>query len=157
MNKIILITFTILLGSTALYAKKPILTEETKALIKEAKAQTHSITAKQMKEKMKEGKVILLDVRDPDEWAKKSISYDKKVQISRGFLEIKYPELILEKYTKEDVYIIYCALEPRSVLAAQRLQTLGFQNVFYLEGGLKKFKGTGSCRVPKRQPIVRSE
>jgi len=155
MKKIVLITISLLLGSIPLWAEKPILTQETKALLKEAKSQTHSISVKQMKVKMKEGKIVLLDVRDPDEWAKKTIPYDRQVQISRGFLEIKYPKLILEKYTKEDVFIVYCALEPRSVFAAQRLQALGFKNVLYLEGGLRKFKGTGSCRVPKRQPIVR--
>jgi len=106
-----------------------------------------------MKAKIKEGTVVLLDVRNPDEWEKDSIEYKRQVKISRGFLEIKYPELILKKYTKEDTFILYCAFESRSVFAANRLKQLGFKNVLYLEGGVKKLKKTSSCKVPKRMPI----
>lgn len=145
MNKIFLLLLSLLLTSASLYAAKPKLTEETKALIKEAKAQTHPISEKEMRTKMTEGKAVLIDVRDPDEWSKGTIDYDRQVKISRGFLEIKYPKLILEKYSKDDTFIVYCALEPRSVLAAQTLQQLGFKNVFYLKGGLKKLKQRSDC------------
>ena len=148
MHKIVLLTIILSISSLTLFASKPILTQETKALLKEAKLQTHSISQRNMRTKLKEKKVILLDVRDPDEWSKGSIDYEKQVQISRGFLEIKYSKLILEKYTKEDTFIVYCALEPRSVFAAQRLQELGFKNVYYLKGGLKKIKKNTPCKVP---------
>ena len=145
MNKITLVIITLLLVSINVWAKKPTLTQATKALLKEAKAHTHSINEKNMRIKMEKENAILIDVRDPDEWTKGTIGYDKQVKISRGFLEIKYPSLILDKYTKEDTFIVYCALEPRSVFAAKTLQDLGFKNVFYLEGGLKKLKRTSSC------------
>lgn len=139
MKKIITIIFPLLLASGTLWANEPILSDEIKVLLKEAKMQVEPVQAEKLKEWMVEQKIILLDVRDPDEWEKSTINYDRQVKISRGFLEIKYPKLILDKYTKEDTFVVYCALEPRSVFAAQRLKQLGFKHVIYLEGGLKKF------------------
>lgn len=139
MKKIITIIFPLLLAAGTLWANEPILSDETNVLLKEAKMQVEPVQAEKLKEWMVEQKIILLDVRDPDEWEKSTIDYDRQVKISRGFLEIKYPKLILDKYTKEDTFVVYCALEPRSVFAAQRLKQLGFKHVIYLEGGLKKF------------------
>jgi rhodanese-related sulfurtransferase len=133
----VILTFLIVSGS--IWADAPSLSDETKAMLKEAKLQVDAIEPQKLKELMSDEKIILLDVRDPDEWEKSSIQYDRQVKISRGFLEIKYPKLILEKYTKEDTFVVYCALEPRSVFAAQRLQQLGFKHVMYLQGGLKNF------------------
>jgi len=148
------LTIALLLSSSALWAKKPNLSEETKALLKEAKAQSSGINAQALRKMMKEKKVVLIDVRDPDEWVKDSIEYEKELKISRGFLEIKYPEVILKHYTKEDTFVLYCALEPRSIFAAQRLSQLGFKHVFYLKGGLQQFKKYSGCKLPKRQPIA---
>lgn len=139
MTKIAAMLLSLIIGSGTLLADAPILTDETKALLKEAKSELVSIEPQRLKSLMAEDKIILLDVRDPDEWEKSTIQYDRQVKISRGFLEIKYPKLILDKYSKEDTFVVYCALEPRSVFAAQRLQQLGFKHVLYLHGGLKNF------------------
>lgn len=139
MKKIVILILPLIFTAGTLWANEPILTDETKALLKEAKMQVESVEPQKLKLLMADEKVILLDVRDPDEWEKSTIQYDRQVKISRGFLEIKYPKLILDKYTKEDTFVVYCGLEPRSVFAAQRLQQLGFKHVMYLEGGLKKF------------------
>lgn len=138
MKKIAAFIFSVIFATGTLCAE-PILSDETKALLKEAKMQVEPIEPQKLKSLMAENKVILLDVRDPDEWEKSAIQYDRQVKISRGFLEIKYPKLILEKYTKEDLFVVYCGVEPRSVFAAQRLQQLGFKHVMYLQGGLKNF------------------
>ena len=139
MKKIASVVFTLVFMSAGLWANEPVLTDETKALLKEAKAQVEPMEPQKLKTLMAENKIILLDVRDPDEWEKSTIDYDRQVKISRGFLEIKYPKLILDKYSKEDTFVVYCALEPRSVFAAQRLMQLGFKHVTYLQGGLKNF------------------
>ena len=52
---------------------------------------------------------------------------------------MKYPELILNQYTHEYIFIVYYSLEPRAVLAASRLKELGFKNVAYLQGGIKNW------------------
>lgn len=139
MKKIVTLVLPLVFAAGALWSSEVVLSDETKALIKEAKGQVTPIEAQSLKSLMADEKVILLDVRDPDEWEKSTILYDRQVKISRGFLEIKYPKLILEKYSKEDTFVVYCALEPRSVFAAQRLQQLGFKHVMYLQGGLKNF------------------
>ncbi len=139
MKNMFALLLSLIIVSGSLLANEPTLSEETKALLKEAKSQVDLIAPQTLKSLMSEEKVILIDVRDPDEWEKSTIQYDRQVKISRGFLEIKYPKLILEKYTKDDTFIVYCAMEPRSVFAAQRLLQLGFKHVLYLQGGLKNF------------------
>lgn len=134
MKKIIVLLFSV----SMLFAG-PTLTVEVKALLKNAKANVEGVSAKELKNLIKKDAVILIDVRDPDEWKKGTIDAKYLVKISRGFLEVKYPKLILEKYNKKDPFVVYCALEPRSVLAASRLKELGFKNVKYLKGGLKEY------------------
>lgn len=139
MKTIITLIVSLMLSVGSLWGAEPTLSDETKMLLKEAKTEVDAVTPHQLKTMMDEGKIVLVDIRDPDEWEKSSIAYDRQVKISRGFLEIKYPKLILDKYSKEDTFVLYCALEPRSVLAAQRMKQLGFAHVMYLQGGLKNF------------------
>ena len=130
-------TFVLINGSYA--ADVPKLTEQTKILLSQAKSKVKGISSAELKKQLEEKQIVLIDVRDPDEW-KNSIEYEKQVHISRGFLEIKYPNLILNKYSVDDKFVVYCALGPRSIFAAERLQELGFKNVSFLEGGLASFK-----------------
>ena len=132
----------VLLLGTLLYAK-PNLTPEVKNLLKEAKATTSAVDAKETKELLTKGKVILIDVRNPNEWENGVIKADKLIKISRGFMEIKYPKLVLKKYSKDDHFIVYCGIAPRAILAASRLKELGFTNVRYLKGGIKNWKKLG--------------
>ena len=137
MNKIVLF----LAFSISLLFARPNLTPEVKLLIKEAKSKVKSISATALKKKIENKEsIILIDVRDPNEWEKGTIEADNVVKISRGFLEVKYPKLILKKYKKNDSYVVYCAIEPRSILAASRLKELGFKKVMYLKGGYKNWK-----------------
>lgn len=136
MKKTLIITA--LMGSTLLFAK-PTLTPEVKALISEAKTDVRGVKAPELKKLIKEDKVIVIDVRNPNEWKKGGIKAQKLVQISRGFLEVKYPKLILNKYKKDEAFVVYCTIEPRAILAAKRLKDLGFTNVKYLKGGLKNW------------------
>lgn len=139
MKKIVTLILPLVFTVGTLWSNEVMLSDETKALLKEAKMEVEPVQPQKLKELMVEEKIILLDVRDPDEWEKTTIPYDRQVKISRGFLEIKYPKLILDKYSKEDTFVVYCGMEPRSVFAAQRLHQLGFKHVLYLQGGLKHF------------------
>lgn len=145
MKKIILST---LLVGLSLYAG-PTLTPEVKDLLKSAKENVSSVNAADLTSMIEKESVILIDVRDPNEWKKGAIDTKRLVQISRGFLEIKYPKLILKKYNKDDNFVVYCAIEPRSVLAASRLKELGFTNVSYLKGGFKNWSKLGYKTTPK--------
>ena len=145
MKNIILAT---LLVGLSLYAG-PTLTPEVKDLLKSAKENVASVNAANLNSMIQKDSVILIDVRDPNEWKKGAIDSKQLVQISRGFLEVKYPKLILKKYNKNDKFVVYCAIEPRSVLAANRLKELGFTDVVYLKGGMKNWTKQGYQTTPK--------
>ncbi len=125
-----------------LYAKSN-LTPEVKALLKSAKSNLKGVHAQKLNKLMLKEKVILIDIRDEKEWAKGVIKSDNLIKISRGLLELNYPELILKDYTKNDFFVVYCGLGPRSIFAAQRLKELGFKNVSYLKGGIKNWERQG--------------
>lgn len=139
MKKVI---FFLMIAGTMLYAG-PTLTPEVKALLSNAKANVSGITANHAKKLIDENSAVFIDVRDPDEWEKGVINTGNLVKVSRGFLEVKYPKVILKKYNKNDTFIVYCALEPRSVFAASRLKELGFTNVKYLQKGFKNWTKQG--------------
>ena len=133
MKKIILL---ITIASSLLFAG-PTLTPEVKQLLSKAKEKEDGVSAEDLRKMLKKDSIVLIDVRNQNEWAKGTIKSNKLVKITRGLLEIKYPKLILSKYSKDDHFVVYCALEPRSVFAASRLKELGFKHVRYLKGGYK--------------------
>lgn len=133
----------LLMLSVSMLIAKPVLTPEVKAMLAQAKSEVKAIEAKEAQSLINTGEAVVIDVRDPNEWSKGTIKADKLVKISRGFLEVKYPKLILKQYDKNDKFIVYCGIEPRSILATQTLQKLGFKNVQYLKGGFKNWKASG--------------
>lgn len=139
MKKIVAIA---LLSASMLLAG-PKISPEVKSLLSQAKSEVSGVSAEELNEMLKKENIILLDVRNPNEWANGTIKADKVVTISRGFLEVKYPKLILDKYSKDDKFVAYCGIEPRSVLAAKTLKDLGFKNVQYLKSGYNNWKKSG--------------
>ena len=131
--------------ATALIYAGPTLTPEVKTLLTEAKANVTSVNDAELSELIKNKKVTLIDVRDADEWVSGHIKADSVVHISRGFLEVKYPMLILKEHKKTDAFVVYCGIEPRAILATARLKELGFTNVKYLEKG---FNGWEDNKLP---------
>ena len=139
MKKLVLLTAL----AVSFAFSKPMLTPEVKEMLKEAKQEVSFTKATELVSLIADEKVVVIDVRDPNEWAKGVIKADKLVKISRGFLEVKYPKLILKDYDKNDRFVVYCGIEPRSILATQTLKKLGFKNVTYLKGGFKNWKKSG--------------
>jgi|FLOH01.1.fsa_nt_gi rhodanese-related sulfurtransferase len=138
MNKFILLAFYVLLLNAA-----PIITPEVKVLLTKAKSNVESISAKEANNAMLQRNVVFVDVRNPNEWKNGTIKTNNLVKLSRGLLEIKYPKLILSKYKKNDEFIVYCAIEPRSIFASNRLKELGFTNVKYLKKGFRAWNEAG--------------
>jgi len=136
MKKVLLL----LILSFTLVQAEPTISPEFKTSLMKAKLKVPSMTAEEVLVLIQKPEVILVDVRNPDEWKSGLIKSTQLVKLSRGFLEIKYPELILKNYSKNDTYIVYCEIEPRSILAASRLKELGFTNVAYLKGGIKNWR-----------------
>lgn len=77
---------------------------------------------------------VLLDVREPAEYEAGNIT--NSVHIPRGVLEFKAEEMLPDKSAR---IIICCASGGRAALAGETLETLGYSNVSYLDGGYKAY------------------
>ncbi|GAB4352125.1 MAG: rhodanese-like domain-containing protein [Immundisolibacter sp.] len=81
---------------------------------------------------------LLIDTREPDEWAAGHIAGAQAVP--RGVLESKIEQLAPDP---EQLIILYCASGGRSALAADSLQRMGYRNVLSLAGGFKAWQEAG--------------
>ncbi|KAI9352657.1 Rhodanese-like domain-containing protein [Obelidium mucronatum] len=79
-------------------------------------------------------KYHLFDVREPYEWNEERIPTAKYT--GRGHLE----KLVEAEASATDDILLYCSNGNRSILSADSLKSIGFQNVKYLEGGISAWK-----------------
>ena len=64
--------------------------------------------------------------------------FDQAVHIPQGSLEFYAPRLLEDK-TK--TVVVYCATGRRSMIAAQELQKMGYEDVYNLEHGYLGYHG----------------
>lgn len=89
---------------------------------------------------------LLIDVRQELEFYHGYIP--GAVNIPRGSIEFNIADSTfwdnagLYQPEKDERIILYCLKGQRSVLTAESLKKLGYKNVFYLEGGYKKWELT---------------
>ncbi|NOU52930.1 rhodanese-like domain-containing protein [Pseudoalteromonas sp. JBTF-M23] len=93
-------------------------------LLKIVRPNQRCLTALQAKTEIEQNQGLLIDVREPAEFQAKAAP--KAVNIPRGLLEFKLPEL--EKDAQRPIYV-HCAAGGRAVFAAEQLTRLGYQNV----------------------------
>jgi len=92
--------------------------------------------------------VVVIDVRDPDEYRDGSI--DSATNISRGFLEFRIGTVAAEPSTP---VVLYCQTGLRSMLAAKSLHDLGYTNVTNLQGGFQRWAQSG-LPIVKDMPLT---
>ena len=92
--------------------------------------------------------LVLIDVRDPDEYRDGHI--EDAANISRGFLEFRIGTVAPEPTTP---LVLYCQTGLRSMLAARQLKELGYENVINLQGGFQKWAQSG-LPVAKDKPLT---
>jgi molybdopterin/thiamine biosynthesis adenylyltransferase/rhodanese-related sulfurtransferase len=92
--------------------------------------------------------VVVVDVRDPDEYRDGSI--DAATNISRGFLEFRIGTVAPAPSTP---VVLYCQTGLRSMLAAKALHDLGYTNVINLQGGFQRWAQSG-LPVVKDTPLT---
>jgi sulfur-carrier protein adenylyltransferase/sulfurtransferase len=92
--------------------------------------------------------IVLVDVRDPDEYRDGYI--EPASNISRGFLEFRIGTVAADPATP---IVLYCQTGLRSMLAAKQLKELGYQNVVNLQGGFQKWAQSGLA-VVKDRPLT---
>ena len=114
---------------------------EFKQMVDAAKREIKEIDVDELKRMQTSGAdFILIDVRDPDEWATGTIP--GAVTISRGKLELNVDQATADK---DKTIVCYCGGGSRSALAAQSLKEMGFKNTISLIGGYRAWKQGGGA------------
>jgi rhodanese-related sulfurtransferase len=118
-----------------------------KDMVGAANAAVPRITAAELRERIRGGDVLLVDVRDSAE-LKDSGKIRGALNVTRGMLEFRAdPESPYHnpEFRKDRPVVLYCASGGRSALAGKTLKDLGYQQVFnagafkdLVEGGLEK-------------------
>ena len=88
--------------------------------------------------KMKSDNVVLVDVREKEEWDEEHIP--DAIHLSRGTIELDIEEKVPDA---ETMIICHCGGGGRSALAAESLQKMGYKNVRSMAGGFKTWKALG--------------
>ena len=109
-----------------------------KDLLAAAKAVITEVDTANAAERIDAGGVVVLDVREPDEFAEGALP--GALHIPRGHLEAQVEGRISDKNA---AVIVYCAGGVRSAFAARTLGELGYSNVLSMAGGFGKWKDEG--------------
>jgi len=107
-----------------------------KDLLNEARSGVREVAADDVEPRL--GEVVLLDVREADEYEQGAIP--GAVHVPRGMLEFSVEGRIPDKTVP---VVVYCAGGVRSVFAARTLTDLGYGDVVSLVGGFNRWKDQG--------------
>ena len=111
------------------------------ALVARAEQTVNSLTPKSVQDKLNETGVLLVDLRDIRE-LKREGKIAGSVHVPRGMLEFwidpasPYYQAFFDSAAQ---IILYCNKGWRSALAAETLQTMGFDNVAHMQGGMEQW------------------
>jgi rhodanese-related sulfurtransferase len=108
-------------------------------LVKDAKTRIKEEDFRETKKKMDAGeKMIIVDVREDNEWARGHIP--GAVHLGKGVIERDIEKAIPDKETP---LVLYCGGGFRSALAADNLQKMGYRNVISMDGGWRGWTESG--------------
>ena len=85
--------------------------------------------------------MVLIDVREADEFASGTIPAKNVFTIPRGKLEFAVDDKLVD--VSDHQVVCYCLKGARGLLAAKTLKDLGFSNVVFLEGGIGSWVDSG--------------
>ncbi len=114
-------------------------------LLSQTKAEIREISTAIAQQRVEsESDVVVLDVREPDEWEQGAIP--GSIHIPRGHLEAQIENRVPDRATP---VIVFCAGGVRSAFATKTLGELGYADVVSVEGGFGRWKDEGRAwRVP---------
>jgi rhodanese-related sulfurtransferase len=122
------------------------MTMSVKQLMEAANAAVPKITPAQAKDMMRDGGVLIVDVRDAGE-VDKTGKIAGAVNVSRGMLEFRAdPESPYhdKAFGHDKTVILYCASGGRSALSGKTLKDMGYAKVFNL-GAFKDWAESGGA------------
>ena len=115
-------------------------------LMGQIRAQVKEATPSEVKERIERKEpLILIDVREKEEVAEGQIP--GAIHIPRGFLELRIENLVPNRSA---LIVAYCAGGNRSLLAAESLKRLGYENVVSMSGGFGQWRNEGKEIVKLR-------
>ena len=82
------------------------------------------------------GQAVLIDIREPDEYAREHIPGARLVPLS-GFDATEFPE------DHDKIGVFHCASGTRTCDAAPQILRTGFREVYHLHGGLRAWEKAG--------------
>ncbi len=85
--------------------------------------------------------MVLIDVREADEFASGTIPAKNVFTIPRGKLEFAVDNKLID--VSDHQVICYCLKGARGLLGAKTLKDLGFSNIAYLDGGIESWVKSG--------------
>jgi len=94
------------------------------------------LSTTEFKEQIVDNKVVLIDVRTPQEFKEGTIKNSKNID----FFDPKF-ETYFATFNKEEPIYLFCRSGGRSNKAAQKLEALGFKEIYDLNGGFMGWKG----------------
>src|SRR5437016_231686 len=106
-------------------------------LVADTKENIREISPTDVAVKMKSDNVVLVDVREKEEWDEGHIP--DAIHLSRGTIELDIEEKVPDA---ETMIICHCGGGGRSALATESLQKMGYKNVRSMAGGFKAWKAT---------------
>lgn len=83
-------------------------------------------------------KLVILDVRTPDEYSSERIEDSQNINFNSGNFKRKVNEL-----DKTKKYLVYCRSGRRSANAVKEMKKLGFEDVLNISGGIMKWNKKG--------------
>ncbi len=98
-----------------------------------------TITKDELKKKLENGNIHLIEVLGENEYNKAHIKGAINIPLKKVGTEAK------QKFNEEDEIVVYCSDYDCSAspTAAKKLDSLGFKNVYDYEGGKKEWKEAG--------------
>lgn len=112
-------------------------------MVTEAMAQVEKVTPAEAAAELADGKVAIVDVREPVEWERHIAG---AVQVPRGLLEFA-ADPVSPRHNAEleptGRVIVYCRSGVRAALAAKTLLDMGYENVANLDGGIASWIEAG--------------
>jgi molybdopterin/thiamine biosynthesis adenylyltransferase/rhodanese-related sulfurtransferase len=121
----------------------------SRELMRRARSEVQEWNPTEVKQRLPDRDYTLVDVREKHEWNEGYIP--GAIHVPRGYLELQIEEAVPDK---EKPIILYCAGGVRSLLAANTLKEMGYQQPISMAGGFGAWKGLG---YPFTQPRILTE
>lgn len=112
-------------------------------LVDDAKSRVKQVNIDEY-QKMPRGGHVLVDIREDHEWSDGHAA--GAIHLSKGTIE---RDIETEVPDKNTTMVLYCGGGYRSALAADALQTMGYENVISLDGGWRAWNAAG---LPVEKP-----